>query len=334
VSSRTRNKIAVTDMSPRKFGRVFVIGAYLPNGGTLMAYHLGRILERDFGIPAIAVTVGEENADLGIHTYDLRMPSVTVAEMEKDITARDILVVNPSFSAHQFGWRLPGFKLCYVQDFKTFALLDRKFDHYVAVSNFVGAFLKTVYDLDVSVIPPFINLDAMPAATPWLQRPPLLVLPYHKGMPEVWELSFARVREVLAQRAPQITLAEPLAASGIAQSELFARIGAARFLLTLSAAEGFGLVPLEAMAMGTTVIGYDAFGGRHYMRSGENCFVAPYPEIDRVVDLLIDAVNAPESSAQIAQRGHESAQYYSYAAFRSAWVAELARALQRAPAVH
>jgi Glycosyl transferases group 1 len=318
-------------MSERKFDRVFVVGAYLPNGGTLMAYHLGRILDREFGIPAIAVTLGGENADLGIHNYDLRMPSVSVAQMEQQITERDILVVNPSFSTHQFGWRLPGFKLCYVQDFKTFALLDRKFDHYVAVSDFVGAFLRTVYDLDVSVIPPFINLDAMPPATPWLQRPPSLVLPYHKGMPQVWELSFARVRELLAQRAPQITLAEPLAASGVAQRELFARVGAVRYLLTLSAAEGFGLVPLEAMAMGTAVVGYDAFGGRHYMRSGENCFVAPYPQIDRVVDMLIGAVNAPERSAHVARRGCETAQSYSYANFRQRWVDELSRALAQTP---
>ncbi len=331
---RMRNKTATIDVTARTFDRVFVIGAYLPNGGTLMAYHLGRILERDFGIPAIAVTLGDENADLGIHAYDVRMPSVTVAQMETDVTARDILVVNPSFSPHQFGWRLPGFKVCYVQDFKTFALLDRKFDHYVAVSSFVGAFLKTVYDLDVNVIAPFINLDALPTATPWQQRPPTLVLPYRKGLPEVWDLSFARVRELLAQRAPHIVLAEPLASSGLAQSELFARVGAVRYLLTLSAAEGFGLVPLEAMAMGTAVIGYDAFGGRDYMRPNENCFVVPYPEIDRVVDLLIDAVNAPERIASIALHGCETAQRYSYEAFRSAWVAELARALQLVPVRH
>lgn len=315
-------------MTSQRYERVYVIGAYLPNGGTLMAYHLGRILERDFGIPAFAVTLGAEHADLGIHRYDLRMPTLGVAQLEQQITARDILVVNPSFSPHQFGWRLPGFKLCYVQDFKTFALLDRKFDHYVAVSDFVAAFLRTVYDLDVAVIPPFVDLDALPAAPPWAQRPAHRVLPYRKGMPEVWELSYARVRELLAQRAPQIELAEPLAASGLPQRELLARIGAVRHLLMLSAAEGFGLVPLEAMAQGTTVLGYDGFGGRHYMRTGENCLVAPYPQIERVVDLLIEALADPARSEQIAARGRVTAQGYGYAAFRSAWIAQLERALR------
>jgi len=315
-------------MSDRKFDRVFVIGAYLPNGGTLMAYHLGRILERDFGIPAIAVTLGAEHADLGIHHYDLRMPALGVEQMQRQVTARDMLIVNPSFSPQQFGWRLPGFKLSYVQDFKTFALLDRKFDHYVAVSDFVGAFLRTVYDLDVAVIPAFVNLDALPQVPPWQQRPASLVLPYRKGMPEVWELSFARVRELLAQRAPHITLAEPLDASGLAQHELHARIGAVRHLLTLSAAEGFGLVPLEAMALGTTVVGYDGFGGRHYMRDGENCFVAPYPQIDDVVQRLISAVGDPVLSERVAGAGRLAAQAYSYNEFRLRWIAEFERVFE------
>lgn len=318
-------------MSDRQFRRVFVIGAYLPNGGTLMAYHLGRILERDFGIAAIAVGVGDETADHGIHAYDLAMPLVSREQMEREIGDDDILIVNPSFSVCQFGWRLPGFKISYVQDFKTFALLDRKFDHYVAVSDFVGQFLHTVYDLDVRVIPPFINLDRLPDALDWEQRPGTVVLPYAKGMPEIWDLSWQRLREILAARAPYIILAEPIPASGIPQPELLSRIGAARYFLTLSAAEGFGLVPLEAMAMGTTVIGYDGFGGRQYMRPNENCAVAPYPEIEHVAELLIAAVNDPARSAEMANHGRETAAYYSYAAFRQAWIAEFSRALKIAP---
>ena len=314
-----------------RYRRAYVVGAYLPNGGTHMAYHLGRILQLDFGIAAIAVQVAAETPEHGIHAYDVPMPQVSIAQMERDIRADDILVVNPSFSPHQFGWRLPGFKLSYVQDFKTFALLDRGFDHYVAVSDFVRDFLRTVYALDVRVIPPFIDLEHLPAAHDWSQRPADLVLPYRKGMPEVWELSWQRLSATIAQRAPHIRLAEPLAATGIAQPELFAKIAQFRYFLALSAAEGFGLVPLEAMALGATVIGYDGFGGRQYMRSGENCFVAPYPQIERVAELLIGAVDDPERSVQVAQQGRETALRYSYAAFRRAWIDEFARALQLSP---
>src|SRR5439155_21355896 len=106
-----------------------------------------------------------------------------------------------------------------------------------------------------------------------------------------------------------------------------AKIAGVRYFLTLSAAEGFGLVPLEAMAMGATVIGYDGFGGRQYMRAGDNCEVAPYPQIERVAELLIAAVADPQRSAQLAQRGTQTAAQYSYAAFRRAWIDELRSAL-------
>jgi len=309
--------------------RAYVVGAYLPNGGTLMAYHLGRILEEEFGFHAVAVATASETADHGIHDYALRMPLVPLAQMEKEITRNDLLIVNPSFSSHQFGWRLPGFKISYVQGFSTFALLDRKLDHYVAVSGFVRDFLHTVYGVDARVIPPFVNLDNLPAALPWVERPEAVVLPYRKGLPEVWELSYRRLRDILTKRAPHITLAEPLAGSGTPQQDLLSRLGSARYFLTLSAAEGFGLVPLEAMAMGTTVIGYDGFGGRQYMRSGDNCAVAPYPEIERVAELLIEAVKNPQRSATMAEQGRAAASRYSYAAFRRDWVEEFRTAFDR-----
>ncbi|MEO8959590.1 MAG: glycosyltransferase, partial [Rudaea sp.] len=113
-----------------------------------------------------------------------------------------------------------------------------------------------------------------------------------------------------------------------------ARIGSVRYFLTLSAAEGFGLVPLEAMAMGTTVIGYDGYGGRHYMRADENCRVAPYAQIERIAEMLIDAVNDPASSAPLAARGRETANGYDYATFRESWSAYFERVLGIVPLQH
>jgi hypothetical protein len=314
-------------MSTNKFERVFVVGAYLPNGGTFMAYHLGRLLQREFGLTAIAVQTAAETADNGIQDYDLRMPSISIAEMELQITARDILIVNPSFSSHRFGARLPGFKICYVQGFTTFTLLDLNFDCYVAVSDFVRNFLSAVYGLDVDVIPPFIDFDAFPPAPAWHDRPATDVLCYGKGDAEIWNLSFDRLREIVQARAPHVCLSEPLAAHGRPRRELLSVIGKYRYFLTLSAAEGFGLVPLEAMAMGATVVGYDGFGGRHYMRDGQNCAVAAYPQIDQVADKLIDLVERPNHALRLAEAGRETAAAYSYDRFRNDWISRFARAL-------
>ncbi len=306
------------------------MGAYLPNGGTWMAYNVGRILEEEFGFAATAVAVGDETPDHGIHRYALRMPLVPLAQMEREIGARDVLVVNPSFSSHQFGWRLPGFKLCFVQGFSTYALLDRKLDHFVAVSGFVRDFLRAVYALETTVIPPFVDLDDLPPSPAWADRPAGVVLPYRKGLPEVWENSYRRLQQLLAARAAGLTLAEPLAASGLPHRDLLEQLGRYRFFLTLSAAEGFGLVPLEAMAMGATVTGYDGFGGRHYLRSGRNCAVAPYPDVEAIADMLVALRADPARAEALAQRGRETAAEFSYARFRQAWIAELREALARA----
>ena len=314
-------------MATNKFERVFIIGAHLPNGGTFMAYHLGRLLQRDFGLTPIAVQTADETADNGIQEYDLLMPSVSIAEMERQITARDILIANPSFSSHRFGARLAGFKICYVQGFNTFTLLDLDFDCYVAVSDFVRNFLSGVYGVDVDVIPPFIDIDTFPPAPAWEDRSATDVLCYGKGDAEIWNFSFTRVRDIVQARAPHVRLSEPLAAHGRPRHELLSVIGKYRYFLTLSPAEGFGLVPLEAMAMGAAVVGYDGFGGRHYMRDAENCAVASYPHIDRVADKLIELVERPDHARQLAKAGRETAAAYSYDRFRVDWINRLSRAL-------
>src|SRR6516162_5214689 len=108
--------------------RVFVVGAYLPNGGTYMTYHLGRILHLDFGLEVVAVSLGGERPENGVFDYDMDFPTIGIVDMEQQIGDEDILLASPSFSNYYFGARLPGRKLMYVQGFNTFALLDRYFD--------------------------------------------------------------------------------------------------------------------------------------------------------------------------------------------------------------
>ena len=70
------------------------------------------------------------------------------------------------------------------------------------------------------MIPPFINLDRLPAAPEWQQRRANLVLPYRKGIAEAWEYSWQRLREIVVRLAPHIEFAEPLTGGAIAQPEL------------------------------------------------------------------------------------------------------------------
>ena len=177
-------------------GRAYVVGAYIPNGGTFMAYHLGKILQEDFGFEAVAV--GDHRPDCDVFDYDPVFPSVSVDDMVAAITDRDVLIANPSFSPHGFGFRCRGRKVMYIQDFKTYSLLDCRFDHYVTVSEFVRRFVSSTYAIDTAVVPPFIRADIFPPAPPWAERPPGSILVSLKGGPHFHqELMLDRLRQML-----------------------------------------------------------------------------------------------------------------------------------------
>jgi len=308
--------------------RVFVVGAYLPNGGTYMAYHLGRILHLDFGFKVIAVTLGHERVEDGIFDYDVNFPTMNVADMEQQIADEDILLASPSFSNYFFGPRLPGRKLMYIQGFNTFALLDRYFDHYVCVSGYVARFIRTTYGVVAPVIPAFIDLGRLPTAPAWQDRPEGSILIHVKGDLTFQNVALASLRDAVSRRASGIDLSRLLDTSPVPQADFIARLGACRYLVTLSAAEGFGLVPLEAMAMGTTIIGFDGFGGREYMRPGKNCLVTPYPDIEGVAERLVAALNAPSFAIRLALAGRRTALRFDYQTFRAAWRDQFRRFLR------
>ncbi len=321
--------------------RVFVMGAYVPHGGTHMAYHLGRILGRDFKLAVTAVAVGDERADGGIFRYDTEFPTVSVDEMEAVIGHDDLLICNPSFSNRHFGLRLSCRKLMYIQGFNTFKMIDGFFDHYVTVSRFVHDFVYRTYGIDSPVIPPFI--DVPPQGRAWQDRPEHSVTIYLKAADAEQQLLLNRLRTLVGLRAPDVeraidwdSVVRP-AEAPLDQDDFLSALGSRRYLLTLSVAEGFGLVPLEAMAQGVVVLGLDGFGGSHYMRPGENCATAPYPDLGMAADRLVEVMRSPALGQALSDAARLTAADYGYERFRRAWIAELSQAfslrpLQAAPA--
>jgi hypothetical protein len=311
---------------------VFVIGAYIPNGGTFMAYHLARILHQEWNYPVVAVNVGAEVPDAGILPYDPVFPSIPLGELASRMAPQDILICNPSFSDHGFGLTLPGRKISYVQDYRTFGFLDRFFDNYVAVGGFVQDFLRQTYDLSTDVIPPFITLPDL-AVTPWERRPRGSIVVSAKGAPQLLTALRARLRALLRERAPEVDAAidwdgATLQRGGkLTHAALCERLAQARFCLSLTPGEGFGLIPLEAMGLGTVVLGFDGFGGRHYFRRGENCLVRPYPDVAGVADDLVTLLADEDLGQRLSVAGRVTAAGYGYETFRRAWVTKFTELL-------
>jgi len=320
-------------VSPIK--RVFVVGAYVPHGGTHMAYHLGRILRQDFNLPVTAVAVGSETAHGGLFRYDPAFPTISVDTMEKTIGPDDLLICNPSFSNRCFGLRLACRKLMYVQGFNTFKILDGFFDHYVTVSDFVRDFVRRTYGLDSHVIPPFIDVPS--PLRPWADRPEHSITVHLKGEDSEQSLLLARLGDLIQSRAPELARALDWEGSVLSingdrdHDDFLTTMGRARYLVVLSVAEGFGLVPLEAMAQGVVVAGLDGFGGRHYMRPGQNCATAPYPDLEAAADRLIATMRSPHIGQALSDTALRTAAEYGYERFRRAWIAEFSRAFSLVP---
>jgi hypothetical protein len=306
-------------------GRVFVMQCYTPHGGAYMVYHLARILCLYFEFEGISVSDNnpKNTPTHGIFNYDLRFPSMNVEEMLTSISDSDILIAGPAFSSYCFGLRCRGKKIMYIQSFTTFKLLDCRFDHYISVSDFVQKVISNTYDIDTIVIPPFIHMDTFPPRKPWQERPPASILVLLKGDNTEQTLLLDRLKQLLFSRVPDLSL-DNILDSKMCQQELMARIGECRYFLTLSSAEGFGLMPLEAMAMGATVVGFDGFGGRDYMRPGVNCAVKSYPDIEGVADQISVVLSNQQYGNLLAQSGILTAQQsiYTYGHFKTAWQAQ------------
>jgi hypothetical protein len=304
--------------------RAYVLEPYLPNGGTYMAYHLARILHRDFGLEAIAVSDSATTARHGVYLYDIEYPSVTIGQMIADIRDEDVLLANPSFSWHGLGAKARGTKVMYIQGFNTFDLLDCRFDHYVSVSTFVQSFIRNVYAIDTEVIPAFIDVSPDVPRKPWAERPCDSFFVWTKGRSPLTHSLHERLQRVL----PEHRL-EPTLTTRVPHREVLRMLGERRFFVTLSAAEGFGLPALEAMAMGATVVGFDGFGGREYMRPGTNCLVRPFPDVDGVADAIRLFSSDPRRAESIAEAGRETAaeRRFTYEAFRAAWQRQFQRIL-------
>jgi hypothetical protein len=276
-----------------------------------MAYHLARILQLDFGLEAIAV--GEESAQNTVFDYDIVFPAIGIDAMRREITGDDLLIANPSFSDYGFGFNCRGRKIMYVQGFNTFRLLDRRFDLYVAVSGFVRNFLSGTYGIQAEVAPPFISADKLPPAPDWWERQDGSILVSHKRNGE-------ESLDCLRRLLPEIDLSNTLTGK-MPWRTAMEKIGRARIFLTLSPAEGFGLMPLEAMAMGCTVAGFDGFGGRDYLRPGVNCAVTAYADIEGIADQLTTLLANPNDARILADAGRATAlaPSYTYSAFRETW---------------
>ena len=111
------------------------------------------------------------------------------------------------------------------------------------------------------------------------------------------------------------------------RGELLDELARSRIYFSAVTAEGFGLIPLEAMSLGCIVLGLDGHGSRDYLRHGENSFCVKLKNLRLLPGLFNEIVDSLDEMDSIVDNAIETASYYSYERFRLAWTKVLERFL-------
>ncbi|TAK49476.1 MAG: glycosyltransferase family 1 protein [Xanthobacteraceae bacterium] len=294
-----------------------------------MAYHIGMLLRDRYGYKLVNVQVPHSSNAWDIFTIPSPDHHLPIDNLCNSATKADILICNPSFSSYGLSFSFPGKSICYVQGLNTFDILDPGFSVYVAASRPVANFLENRYELETPVISPFVTICDTAKLKNWHDRPANIVLINLKGTSSLHEKINTHILSELRQRYPDVIF-QNLFDQKLPHQTLYERMGAHRYLLTLSLIEGFGLIPLEAMASGMTVAGFDGMGGRDYMHRGTNCLTAPYNDLEQTIELASLMLTDDRLAHTLAINGLETAKQFTREKFEERWSALLAEFLGQA----
>jgi glycosyltransferase involved in cell wall biosynthesis len=95
--------------------------------------------------------------------------------------------------------------------------------------------------------------------------------------------------------------------------------------------EGFGLVPLECLALGTVPMGFHGNGALDYLDAVTGAGMTRYPDLDGAAARIDALVADPVAAAEISAAGPALAARYRRELFDERWTDALARFLGEAP---
>jgi Glycosyl transferases group 1 len=314
LARRLRPRPAPLPPAAHPDGRTaFVVGGSWPLGGTRIALNLGELLRDRFGFE-IALVQGRQEAQPGL---------IPVADVRRIATPDDIVICNPSFSDHQFGLSCRAPVLMYIQSVNAYRGIDGFCDLYVSSSTFVRDHVQLHYGLTTKVISPFVDFSELPPTRPFLERDAGRALVYSKLY---GEYLVPALRDRLSARNVGVELIEQ---KWLSHREFLAAIAEHRFAVCLAPLEGFGLVPLEALAVGTVPIGFHGGGGRDYLDETVGAGMTQYPDLDGVADRMARLARDDAAALAISRAGPDIAAPFNRETFDRQWTDELERLVDR-----
>ncbi len=283
-----------------------------------MIYHVGRVLDQQFGYEPVMVRVEDESPERSTFNYPKLYESIELGDLAGAVERDDIFLPLASAADFGFGLALPCRKLLYVQGVNTYRVLDGFMDGYVSVSEFVQKTIRSVYGIDSPVIHPFIEFERLPEQLAWKDRNRTNVILFAKSPPPVDALIVEFLKR-LSVRHPGIKAHFRVVERGLRHAELMALLASTRYVVGLSPVEGFGLVPLEAMASGCAVVAFHGGGSLAYM-TDKNSRNVGYPHMDALVDQFAQVFLDDSLAESLAARGRSDAQGFTKSRFEAQWL--------------
>lgn len=316
-ADQTTNKKVTTEASKRK---VFVFKGYGNYGAAFLSYQLGLVCHKKFGSPLYIVEHKKRLNQMKqrrhpIFDYPIEFPTVTIGEMKKIMHPNDLFICNSAFSTKWFGLNLPMKSLMYIQGMNTYPVLDIYFDHHVSVSHFVQEHIEQIFNKKTTVISPFINHELFQNKTKWKDRSNSILILGYKGYAEP---ILNHLKAYYYKKFPESSIEFKLVNGG-KQKELAALYNQHKYFLTLNPSEGFGLPPLEAMACGCAVIGFDSMGGRDYFEHEKNSYIVNYGDFESLANYIRVIELHPNIGQDLAKSGVQTAKNFTYNRYEAQW---------------
>lgn len=170
----------------------------------------------------------------------------------------------------------------------------------MAVLPRVAGVVERHFGLAADVVPPFIAPYFFEANPRPRERRVLLAVKeaYRLAAVPDEEIAGALLAKELA-RWPQWPL---VLLTGMTHREVAELMQTSTFLINVHSHEAFNTTVPEAMAAGCIPVCYEAFGGRDFLRDGENAIVFPNQEIYALVERVCDLVDRFDEQSELRER--------------------------------
>ncbi len=276
-----------------------------PSWGIGMLYSLA-LMSVEMGMQAFILREDCNNLPPWL---DVDIPILDFTKAIESLHAHDVLVVPEVMAGSERLQECIARKMVYVQNgflisealapYSTYQ--EAGFERAMVVMRHIGDILDSFWPIKTSIVSPFVAdyffNDESPL--PFAERKKQILLFPKPGYQQAGYMDYQIVLKLLQQRLQHGSgkLWTIIELESMKHQKVAALMKESIFFINTNCFESLNATVAEAMASGCINFCYEAYGGRDFLRSGENAFVFPnnyvYPLLDKLFSYLPEISNIP-----------------------------------------